>query len=47
MRYLGPKVGSGTIIKDKPKHLDPGNCLFSANQFIDGPITVLPEMETK
>ena len=45
LRCLGPKFGSGTIFKDTPKNIDPDDGMFSANQFIDGPMTFLARKE--
>ena len=42
MSCLKPKVGSGTILEDCPKHL-PDESLFDIHNIIDVPLEVIPK----
>ena len=48
MSCLEPIVGSGTTLKETPRHIDPDDGMFSANQSIDEPIIICHQKrETK
>ena len=38
MRCLKPKIDSGTLLVDNPKHLPPDDGMFHSSQFIAGPL---------
>ena len=42
MRFLKPKVGSGTIFEDTPTHLPPDEPLFELQDILAGPFDVIP-----
>ena len=47
MRCLKPKVDSGDILEDTPKHLVPDDGRFKLWQFIAGPLEVIPKGSSK
>jgi hypothetical protein len=47
MKCLKPKIGSGNILEDTPKHLPADEATFSISDVIAGPLEVIPKGATQ